>query len=165
VFRAQFRLLLVTSQLEVAELRLGEAVDLGRRLRAWRVRREVQRLWDAVESERLRLAPPAWRQADPRTPPTGLRPRELLHPRLRPYVQFDPALQPTGFVYADEVGAGRRAVASLATAGSLISIAVCIAQIVARGISDRPSLVVAEVCALVLSAAAIALSAGPGRMD
>ncbi len=163
LFRAQLRLLLVTSQLEVAEARLGEQVDQGRRLRAWRLRREVHRLWDAVERERVRLAPPVWRQVDPRIPQPGLRAHELLHPRLRPYVQFDPALQPKGFVYADEVGAGRRAVVGLVSACSLLSIAASIAEIAARGISDRPSLVAAEVCAIVLSPVAIALSAGPGR--
>jgi hypothetical protein len=159
VFQAQFRLMIVTSQLEAAEAQLEEAVEVGRRLRAWRLRRVVERLWDAVEAERRLLAPPPWRQAEPWIPQPGLGAPELLHSRLRPYVVFDPESRQRELPYGDELAAARLGLAGLATVGSLTAIAVSAAEIAARGISDRPSLVVAELCAIVLSPAAIALTA------
>jgi hypothetical protein len=90
VFSAQFHLLLVTSQLEDAEARHRQAEAEGHRLRAWRAARELDRLWDAVESQRRLLEPPAWRVADPHPSRTGLEPEELLHARLQGYVQFEP---------------------------------------------------------------------------
>ena len=90
-------LLLVTAQLEETEARLTEATEGGHRLRAWRAARDVDRLWDAIESQRRRLEPPAWRLADSRPRRTGLEPAELLHARLQGYIsrragRFSPAV-------------------------------------------------------------------------
>jgi hypothetical protein len=159
VFNAQFNLLLVTSQLEQSEARLNEATAEGRRLRAWRAAREVDRLWDAVDSQRRRLVQPAWRQADPHPRPTGLEPRELLHSRLQSYVRSEtvPQRAPAETRAVAAPGSLPRRVHEAFAVGSLAAIAVTAAEIAASGISQRPSLIVAEVVALVLAPFAILL--------
>jgi hypothetical protein len=167
VFSAQFHLLLVTAQLEESEARLEEAVAGGHRLRAWRAARDVDRLWEAVESQRRRLAQPAWRLADPRPRRTGLEPRELLHSRLQGYVLAGPAAgsrRPT-------TAGGERAAPGIVprrlrdafAVGCLASVAVTAAEIAARGIGQRPSLIAAELCALVLAPFAILMGSDRKR--
>jgi hypothetical protein len=181
VFSAQFQLLLATSQLEEAEERHREAEAGGHRLRAWRAARDLDRLWDVVESQRRLLEPPAWRVADPHPSRTGLEPEELLHPRLQGYVQFEP--RPEGLVPVPAVAAPvvvvpapasvpapaaaveelgeRRAwtprLQQLFAVGSLVAIAISAAEIAANGIGQRPGLIAAELCALALSPFAILL--------
>ena len=183
VFSAQFHLLLVTSQLEDAEERHRQAEAEGHRFRAWRTARDLDRLWDAVESQRRLLEPPAWRVADPHPSRTGLEPEELLHSRLQSYVHFEP--RPEGLVPIPVVAApvvvvpapppasrrpppaaveelGRRRswtprLQELFAVGSLISIAVSAAEIAANGIGQRPGLIAAELCALAFSPFAILL--------
>lgn len=181
VFSAQFQLLLVTSQLEEAEERHREAEAGGHRLRAWRAARDLDRLWDVVESQRRLLEPPAWRVADTHPSRTGLEPEELLHPRLQGYVQFEP--RPEGLVPVPAVAAPvvvvpapasvpapaaaveelgeRRAwtprLQQLFAVGSLVAIAISAAEIAANGIGQRPGLIAAELCALALSPFAILL--------
>jgi hypothetical protein len=179
VFSAQFHLLLVTSQLEEAEERHRVAEAEGHRLRAWRAARDLDRLWDAVESQRRLLEPPAWRVADPHPSRTGLEPEELLHSRLQGYVQFEPrpeglvpvpavaapvvvvpASVPASAAAVEELGE-RRAwtprLQQLFAVGSLVAIAVSAAEIAANGIGQRPGLIAAELCALALSPFAILL--------
>jgi hypothetical protein len=181
VFSAQFHLLLVTSQLEEAEERHRQAEAEGHRFRAWRAARDLDRLWDAVESQRRLLEPPAWRVADPHPSRTGLEPAELLHSRLQSYVQFEP--RPEGLVPVPVVAApvvvvpappsvpapaaaveelGKRrswapSLQELFAVGSLISIAVSAAEIAANGIGQRPGLIAAELCALAFAPFAILL--------
>ena len=181
VFSAQFHLLLVTSQLEEAEARHREAEAEGHRFRAWRAARDLNRLWDAVESQRRLLEPPAWRVADPHPSRTGLEPEELLHSRLQSYVHFDP--RPEGLVPVPVVAApvvvvpappsipasataveqlGERRswtprLQELFVVASLISIAVSAAEIAANGIGQRPGLIAAELCALAFAPFAILL--------
>lgn len=159
VFNAQFHLLLVTSQLEDSEARLNAAAAEGHRLRAWRAAREVDRLWDAVESQRRRLVQPAWRLADPRPRPTGLEPQELLHARLQGYVHAEPGAGAAAAVRAVVAAPGRlpRRLQEAFAAGCLVSIAATVAEIAAYGIGQRLSLVAAELCALVLAPFAILL--------
>lgn len=160
VFNAQFHLLLVTSQLEETEARLSEATEGGHRLRAWRAARDVQHLWDAVESQRRRLEPPAWRLADSRPRRTGLEPAELLHARLQGYLHSEPVTAPAvaaARAVAAVPGLLPRRLQRLFAAACLLAIAVTIAEIAARGIGQRPSLIAAEVCALVLAPFAILL--------
>ena len=167
VFSAQFHLLLVTAQLEESEARLEEAIAGGHRLRAWRAARDVDRLWDAVESQRRRLALPAWRLADPRPRRTGLEPRELLHSRLQGYVVATPvagAGRPTtARAEAAAPGILLRRLRDAFAVGCLASIAVTVAEIAARGISQRPSLIAAELCALVLAPFAILMGSDRTR--
>ena len=170
VFNAQFHLLLVTSQLEESEARLNAAAA-GHRLRAWRAAREVDRLWDAVESQRRRLVQPAWRLADPRPRRTGLEPRELLHSRLQGYVLAGPVAGPGRPGAADAApGAAAAAPGTLPrrlreafAVGCLVSIAATVAEIAAHGISQRPSLIAAELCALVLAPFAILMGSDRGQ--
>ena len=61
-----------------------------------------------------------------------------------------------------QVGPGvssRPRLATVATAGSIVAVLVSGAEIAAYGISDRPSLIAAEACALILAPAAVALTA------
>lgn len=162
VFNAQFHLLLVTSQLEETNARLNEAAAGGHRLRAWRAARELDRLWDAVDSQRRRLEQPAWRLADPRPRATGLEPEELLHARLQGYVRSETKPGPATVVRAVAAAPSalpRRLQEVLAVA-CLVSIAVTVAELAARGISQRPSLIAAELCALVFAPFAILLGSG-----
>jgi hypothetical protein len=159
VFNAQFHLLLVTSQLEETETRLNEASEGGHRLRAWRAAREVDRLWDAVDSQRRKLEPPAWRLADPRPRRTGLEPAELLHSRLQGYIHSEPSGSAAAAVRAVAAVPGMlpRRLQKVFAAACLVAIAVTVAEIAARGISQRPSLIAAELCALVLAPFAVLL--------
>ncbi len=160
VFNAQFHLLLVTAQLEETEARLTEATEGGHRLRAWRAARDVDRLWDAIESQRRRLEPPAWRLADSRPRRTGLEPAELLHARLQGYISAEPVASPA--VAAVRAVAGvpgmlPRRLQRVLAAACLVAIAVTVAEIAMHGIGQRPSLIAAELCALVLAPFAVLL--------
>lgn len=158
VFNAQFHLLLVTSQLEETEARRTEASEGGHSLRAWRAAREVDRLWEAVESQRRRLEQPAWRLADPRPRRTGLEPAELLHSRLQSYVQPEPAAAAAAVRVAAAVpGMLLHRLQRVFAVACLVAIAVTVAEIAARGIGQRPSLIAAELCALVLAPFAVLL--------
>jgi hypothetical protein len=160
VFNAQFHLLLVTSQLEETEARLSEATEGGHRLRAWRAARDVERLWDAVETQRRRLEPPAWRLADSRPRRTGLEPAELLHARLQGYVHPEPVTAP-GVAAVRAVAAVPRLLPRrlqrVFAAACLLAIVVTVVEIATRGIGQRPSLIAAELCALVLAPFAVLL--------
>ena len=103
---------------------------------------------------------PAWRLADSRPRPTGLEPEELLHARLQGYIHAES----TGWCPA--VAAVRAAAAQPGilprrlqeSAGAcLLAIAVTVGEIAAFGIGQRPSLIAAELCALVLAPFAILL--------
>ena len=161
VFNAQFNLLLVTSQLEETEARLNEATEGGHRLRAWRAARDVDRLWDVIEAQRRRLEPPAWRLTDPRPRRTGLEPAELLHARLEGYVHSESTAGATAVAAVRAVAAVPgmlpRRLQRVFAAACLLAIAVTIAEIAARGIGQRPSLILAELCALVLAPFAVLL--------
>ena len=155
VFNAQFHLLLVTSQLEETEARFSEATEGGHRLRAWRAARDVERLWDAVETQRRRLEPPAWRLADSRPRRTGLEPAELLHARLQGYVHSEPVTAP-GLAAVPRLLPRR--LQRVFAAACLLAIVVTVVEIATRGIGQRPSLIAAELCALVLAPLAVLLS-------
>jgi hypothetical protein len=160
VFNAQFHLLLVTAQLEETEARLNKATEGGHRLRAWRAARDVDRLWDAVESQRRRLEPPAWRLADSRPRRTGLEPAELLHARLQGYIHAEAVATPAVAVVravAAVPGMLPRRLQKVFAVACLIAIAVTVAEIAAHGIGQRPSLIAAELCALVLAPFAVLL--------
>jgi hypothetical protein len=167
VFSAQFHLLLVTSQLEAAEARHREAEAEGRHRQARRAAKELDRLWDSVEEQRRRLEPPAWRLNDAHPRPTGLEPRELLHSRLQSYVHFEPRPEPVLVANAPVVAPPPVALPEtsplvqrlqeLFAVLCLIAIAVSVAEIAAGGITQRPALIAAELCALVLAPFAILL--------
>lgn len=167
VFNAQFHLLLVTSQLEEVEARHREAEAEGRHRQARRAARELDRLWDSVEEQRRRLEPPAWRLNDARPRRTGLEPQELLHSRLKSYVHFEPRPEPVLVANAPvvapppvelpEVGPLVRRLQALFAVACLIAIAVSVAELAAGGITQRPGLIAAEVCALAFAPFAILL--------
>jgi hypothetical protein len=142
LFRAQFRLLVDLNLLEAAQQRLVDETSAGRRLRAWRTRREVVRLRTSIDLWRVEVA--AWK-------PATLRESELLE-RLRPLL----AVPPPEAAHA-ESPPRTQAFGWAATIGAAGAWGVVTANIVQQGISERPALIAAELCAIVLSPVAIAL--------
>ena len=108
-----------------------------------------------------RLEPPAWRLADPRPRRTGLEPAELLHSRLQGYVHSEPrgggAAAAAVRAVAAAPGMLPRRVQLVFAVACLLAIAVTVAEIAARGIGQRPSLIAAELCALILAPFAVLL--------
>ena len=109
------------------------------------------------------VAPVASVEAPPAAPAGG-------EPDLRPAPVEEPAAEEAAPVSASEADTAARAqiepgvgsrprLATAATAGSIVAILVSGAEIAAYGISDRPSLIAAEACALILAPAAVALTA------
>src|SRR5690348_2800880 len=141
LFRAQFRLLVDLNLLEAAQQRLVDETSAGRRLRAWRTRREVVRLRTSIDLWRVEVA--AWK-------PANLRESELLE-RLRPLLAVPPPEA------AHTESAPTQALGWAATIGAAGAWGVVTANIAQQGISERPGLIAAELCAIVLSPVAIAL--------
>lgn len=144
LFRAQFRLLVDLNLLETAQNRLMAEVTAGHRWRARRARREVIRLRKAIDQLRFEVA--EWK-------PASLPEREVLA-RLRPLLAGPLPSQPPvpGATFSQQAFGW---VSALAAA---IAWVVAGVDLAARGIGDRPSLVVAEVCAIVLTPIAIVLA-------
>jgi hypothetical protein len=155
-FRSQFQLLLESTLLEHAEVRLAEETEAGHRLRAWRARRDVQRLRLAVALDRRSVAQRTLRS--PSVQAQGADVADVL-PRLRPFVAVGPLAYPTRpTVYVRPRNA---LAAAAAIGGCTLAWAATAAEIARYGIADRPSLIVVEVAALVLSPIALTLSATP----
>jgi hypothetical protein len=144
LFRAQFRLLVDLNLLEAAQTRLMAEVNAGHRLRARRARREVVELRKTIDQLRFEVA--EWK------PPTL--PESEVLARLRPLLAVPLPAQPP----APGTTLSQHAVAWLSVLGAGIAWVVAGVDLAARGIGDRPSLVVAEVCAIVLTPIAIALT-------
>lgn len=144
LFRAQFRLLVDLNLLESAQNRLMAEASAGHRFRARRARREVIRLRNTIDQLRFEVA--EWK-------PAALPESEVLA-RLRPLLEVPLPAQPpaSGATFAQQ------AFAWLTVLAAGIAWVVAGADLAARGIGDRPSLVVAEVFALVLTPVAIALA-------
>jgi hypothetical protein len=144
LFRAQFRLLVDVNLLETAQRRLVDEASAGHHLRAWRTRREVVRRRTAIDLWRSEIA--AWK-------PANLRESELLE-RLRPLLAVPVPTEPA----QTKPSAGMQAFGWAATIGAAGAWGVVAANIAQRGIGERPALIVAELCAIVLSPIAIALA-------
>ncbi|HST17997.1 MAG TPA: hypothetical protein VLK36_10030 [Gaiellaceae bacterium] len=144
-FRAQYQLLLMLNMLDQAQTRLMTESSAGHRVRAWRARRRVIELRDAVDRQRFDVA--QWR-------PASLKEEELLA-RLRPVlaVPLPTTLARRRSTVSQQV-VGWAAVVAAASAWGLV-----IGDVLARGIANRPSLIVAELLAIALSPLAIALAA------
>ena len=123
--------------------------------------RDVDRLWDDIEAQRRRLGQPAWRLTDLAPPadraraagaaalaPAGLPPGRAPCRAVRP---------PSAVRRPPSRSSSARHLQECVAAACLLSIAVTVGEIAALGIGQRPSLIVAELCALVLAPFAILL--------
>ena len=146
LFRAQFRLLVDLNLLEGAQNRLMEETKAGHRLRAHRARKDVIRLRNEIDEQRFVVA--EWK-------PANLKERELLR-RLRPLLAVP---LPPSHTRTRGATVSQRAVGWLVVLAAGLAWAYTLASVAAQGIDDRPSLIVAEVCAILLSPIAIALFA------
>jgi len=144
LFRAQFRLLVDLNLLEGAQNRLMAETKAGHRFRARRARKDVVRLRAEIDEQRLVVA--EWK-------PAGLSEGELLS-RLRPLLAVP---LPTAHERARAVGLSEQALGWLVVLAAGLAWAYTFASVAAEGIDDRPSLIIAQVCAIVLSPIAIAL--------
>jgi hypothetical protein len=144
LFRAQFRLLVDLNLLEAAQDRMMAESKAGHRFRAGRARRDVVELRKAVDAQRFVIA--EWK-------PRALDERELLT-RLRPLLAVPP---PPASPRARRVPVSEQLLAWLVLLAAGVAWAYSFASIAAQGIDDRPSLIVAQICAIVLSPIAIAL--------
>ena len=144
LFRAQFRLLVDLNLLESAQNRLMAETKAGHRLRARRARKTVVRLRNEIDEQRLVVA--EWK-------PAALRERELLT-RLRPLLAVP---LPAAHTRARRTTLSEQLLGWLVVLAAGIAWAYTLASVAAEGIDDRPSLIVAQVCAIVLSPFAIAL--------
>ena len=144
LFRAQFRLLVDLNLLETAQNRLMAEVNAGHRWRARRARREVVRLRKTIDQLRFDVA--EWK-------PASLPESEVLA-RLRPLLAVPLPSQPPvpGATFSQQ------AIGWVSALAAAIAWVVAGVDLAARGIGDRPSLVVAEVCAIVLTPIAIVLA-------
>jgi len=144
LFRAQFRLLVDINLLEVAQGRMMEETRAGHRLRARRARRDVVELRREIEEQRFVIA--EWK-------PPALDESELLS-RLRPLLAV-PLPAPPPHIHRTTHSERLLSWALLLAAG--IAWAYVLSSVAANGIDDRPSLIVAQIFAVVLSPIAIAL--------
>jgi hypothetical protein len=144
LFRAQFRLLVDLNLLETAQDRMMAETKAGHRFRARRARRDVVELRKEIDAHRFVIA--EWK-------PRALDERELLT-RLRPLLAVP---LPSAAPRIHRVSVSEQLLASLVLLGAGVAWAYAFASIAANGIDDRPSLIVAQVCAIVLSPIAIAL--------
>jgi signal transduction histidine kinase len=144
LFRAQFKLLVDLNLLESAQERMMAETRAGRRLRADRARRDVVELRNEIEEMRRIVA--EWK-------PAALDDRELLA-RLRPLLAVPvPAAVPA----RHRVTFSEQLLAWLLALAAGLAWAYTFASVAANGIADRPSLIVAQAFAIVLSPFAIAL--------
>jgi hypothetical protein len=144
LFRAQFRLLVDLNLLERAQNRLMAETKAGHRLRAHRARKDVIQLRKTIDQQRFVVA--EWK-------PAALEERELLT-RLRPLLAVPlPSTAPR----IEDSTLATHALAWLVFLAAGVAWAYTLATIAAHGIDNRPSLIVAQVCAIVLSPIAIAL--------
>jgi hypothetical protein len=143
-FRTQFQLLLLLTLLDQAQTRLMAESSAGHRMRAWRARRRVVQLRTEVDRQRFDVA--EWR-------PSSLREEELLA-RLRPLlaVPLPTTLSRRRATISQQVVAWIAVVAAASAWGLVVG------DVAARGITNRPSLIVAELLAIALSPIAIALA-------
>jgi len=143
-FQAQFQLLVMLNLLDQAQSRLMAESSAGHRLRTWRARRQVIQLRNAVDRQRFDVA--EWR-------PASLKEEELLA-RLRPVlaVPLPETLAPPRATLSSHVVAWIAVVAAASAWGLVVG------DVAARGITNRPTLIVAELVAIVLSPVAIALA-------
>lgn len=143
-FRTQFQLLLLLTLLDQAQTRLMAESSAGHRMRAWRARRRVVQLRMEVDRQRFDVA--EWR-------PSSLKEEELLA-RLRPLlaVPLPTTLSRRRATISQQVVAWVAVVAAASAWGLVVG------DVAARGITNRPSLIVAELLAIALSPIAIALA-------
>jgi len=144
LFRAQFRLLVDLNLLEGAQNRLMAETKAGHRLRARRARKTVVRLRQEFDEQRLVVA--EWK-------PATLKERELLT-RLRPLLAVP---LPTPHMRARRATISEQMLGWLVVVAAGVAWAYTFASVAAGGIDDRPSLIVAQVIAIILSPLAIAL--------
>jgi hypothetical protein len=144
LFRAQFRLLVDLNLLEAAQNRLMAETKAGHRLRARRARKDVVQLRKTIDEQRFVVA--EWK-------PAALDERELLT-RLRPLLAVQLAAHAPR---AQRSTLSEQVFAWLAFLAAGAAWAYTLASVAAQGIDNRPSLIVAQVCAIVLSPIAIAL--------
>ncbi|HEX6763745.1 MAG TPA: hypothetical protein VF094_13190 [Gaiellaceae bacterium] len=145
LFRAQFKLLVDLNLLESAQERMMDETRAGHRLRADRARHDVIRLRNEIDQMRRVVA--EWR-------PASLDENELLS-RLRPLLAVP---LPAAVPMRHRVSASEQLLAWLLALAACIAWAFTFAGIAANGIDDRPSLIAAEILAVVLSPLAIALT-------
>jgi hypothetical protein len=161
-FRAQFNLLLISSRLQQAEARLEAERDVGNPLRAWRARRDVERLTHALEAARRTLTGREIVTEDGQSIRLGqLADGDRLasvssHVPLRPVEHGPPPP-------ARDARPPKRALVLVVAFAGLAAFAAAVVELAIRGISDRPSLVVAEVAALLLAPLALLLTTPPRR--
>jgi hypothetical protein len=163
VFRAQFQLLVEATLLEHAEARLEAESEAGHRLRARRARRDVERLRLAVELDRHDLARRTFRGTGVHRPNPAHAALEDVLPRLRPYIGLE--LGAAGSPPAAVVRPPSPALVAASIGGCALAWAATVAEVAARGIAERPSLIAVEVVALLLSPVALTLSATPRPQD
>jgi hypothetical protein len=144
LFRAQFRLLVDLNLLEGAQERMMAETKAGHRLRARRARKDVVELRKAIDEQRFVVA--EWK-------PAALDERELLT-RLRPLLAVP---LPTHAHRAERTTLPEQVLAWVLFLAAGAAWAYTLASIAAQGIDNRPSLVFAQVSAIVLSPIAIAL--------
>jgi hypothetical protein len=144
LFRAQFRLLVDLNLLEAAQDRMMAETKAGHRFRARRARRDVVELRREIDEQRFVIA--QWK-------PPALDESELLS-RLRPLLAV-PLSAPTPHV--QRVTLSEQLLSLVVLLAAAAAWAYALSSIAANGIEDRPSLIVAQVCAIVLSPIAIAL--------
>ncbi len=145
LFRAQFRLLVELNLLEVAQNRMMAETKAGHRFRARQARRDVVRLRQSIDEGRFVVN--EWK-------PATLDERELLT-RLRPLLAVPlPSAMP---LRPRVAGASEQALSWLIVLAAGAAWVYVLASIAARGISNRPALILAQVCAILLSPVAIAL--------
>ena len=143
-FQAQFQLLVMLNLLDQAQSRLMAESSAGHRLRAWHARRQVIQLRAAVDRQRFDVA--EWR-------PASLKEEELLA-RLRPVlaVPLPETLASPRPTLSSQVVAWIFVIAAASAWGLVVG------NVAARGITNSPTLIVTELCAIVLSPIAIALA-------
>jgi hypothetical protein len=146
LFRAQFRLLVDLNLLEAAQDRMMTESKAGHRFRARRARRDVVELRKEIDAQRFVIA--EWK-------PRALDEGELLT-RLQPLLAVPLPLPPAS-PRARRAPVSEQLLAWLVLLAAGVAWAYAFASIAANGIDDRPSLIVAQICAIVLSPIAIAL--------
>jgi hypothetical protein len=144
LFRAQFRLLVDLNLLDRAQNRLMAETHAGHRLRARRARKDVVRLRKEIDGQRFVVA--EWK-------PAALNERELLS-RLRPLLAVP---LPTAYQRPRRATFPELVLGWLVVLAAGVAWAYTFASVAAEGIDDRPSLIVAQIIAIVLSPIAIAL--------
>jgi len=143
-FRSQFQLLLMLNLLDQAQTRLMTESGAGHRLRAWRARRRVVQLRTEVDRQRFDVA--AWR-------PSSLKEEELLS-RLRPLL----AVPLPTTLSRRRATISQQFVAWVAVVAAASAWGLVVGDVAARGITNRPSLIVTELLAIAISPFAIALA-------